>query len=140
MAARSDADLLEDLLAVEERLTSAYEGALRDDAIDPELGQMLLDHENAHVEALRQALRHTGGARSPQASVPPAELNAALRDRAAFAGYALAQEARAVAAYRRVVAQISRANLRQALGSIMTCEAAHEVALRESLGDGPLVD
>jgi hypothetical protein len=140
MAARSDAELLEDLLAVEERLISAYEAALRRDAIDRGLGQMLLDHESEHVEALQKALRETGGARSPRASVPPPELNAALRGRAAFARYATAREADAVAAYRLAVAQISSASLRQALGSIMTCEAAHQVALRDSLGDRPLVD
>jgi hypothetical protein len=140
MAARSDAELLEDLLAVEQRLISGYEAALRRDAIDRALGQMLLDHESAHVEALQKALRDTGGARSPQASVPPPELNAALRERAAFARYALAREAEAVAAYRLVAAQISSASLRQALGSIMACEAAHQVALRDSLGDRPLVD
>jgi Mn-containing catalase len=140
MAARSDAELLEDLLAVEQRLISGYEAALRRDAIDRALGQMLLDHETAHVEALQKALRDTGGARSPQASVPPPELNAALRERAAFVRYAVAREAEAVAAYRLVAAQISSASLRQALGSIMACEAAHQVALRDSLGDRPLVD
>jgi hypothetical protein len=140
MAARSDAELLEDLLAVEQRLISGYEAALRRDAIDRALGQMLLDHETAHVEALQKALRDTGGPRSPQASVPPPELNAALRERAAFARYAVAREAEAVAAYRLVAAQISSASLRQALGSIMACEAAHQVALRDSLGDRPLVD
>jgi hypothetical protein len=140
MAARSDAELLEDLLALEERLISAYEAALRRDVIDPELGEMLRDHENAHVEGLQRALRDTGGARSPRASVPAPELTAALRDRAAFARYALAREAEAVATYRLAAAQISSPNLRQALGSILACEAAHEVALRDSLGDRPLVD
>jgi rubrerythrin len=140
MAARSDGELLEDLLAAEERLISAYEAALRRDAIDPKLGERLRDHETAHVEGLQRALRDTGGARSPRASVPPPELNKALRDRAAFARYALEREAEALALYRLAVAQISRASLRQALGSIMACEAAHEVALRDSLGERPLVD
>ena len=140
MAARSDAELLVDLLALEQRLVSAYEAALRRDTIDPELGETLLDHENAHVNALRRALRGTGSAQSPRASVPPPELNAALSDRAAFARYALDREADAVAGYRVAVAQISSASLRQALGSIMACEAAHEVALRDSLGDRALVD
>ena len=140
MAARSDAELIEDLLAVEERLMSAYEAALKRQVIAEDLGGKLLDHENAHVGGLRRALRDSGGGRSPQASVPPPELNAALRDRAAFARYARAREAEAVATYRLVAAQISSASLRQALGSIMACEAAHEVALRASLGERPLVD
>ena len=137
---RSDPELLVDMLALEQRLVSAYEAALRRETIDPELGETLLDHENAHVNALRRALRDTGSAGSPRASVPPPELNAALRDRAAFARYALNREADAVAGYRVAVAQISSASLRQALGSILACEAAHEVALRDSLGDRALVD
>ena len=140
MAARSDAELIGDLLAVEERLISAYEAALRRDVIGADLGQRHLDHENAHVEGLRRALRHTGGGHSPQATVPAAELNAALRNRGAFARYALEREAEAVVTYRLAAAQISSANLRQALGSIMACEAAHEVALRDSLGDRSLLD
>ena len=140
MAGRSDADLLEDLLAVEERLITAYEAALRRDAIDPGLAETLRDHEKAHIEGLRRALRDAGGPRSPRASVPAPELTAALRDRAAFAGYALARETDALARYRLAVAQISSPSLRQALGSIMACEAAHEVALRDSLGERPLVD
>jgi rubrerythrin len=140
MAGRSDADLLEDLLAVEERLITAYEAALRREAMDRKLAETLRDHENAHVEGLRRALRDAGGARSPRASVPSPELTAALRDRAAFARYAFAREADAVARYRLAVAQISSPSLRQALGSIMACEAAHEVALRDSLGERPLVD
>jgi hypothetical protein len=140
MGERSDADVLEDLLAVEERLITAYEAALRRGAIDTKLAETLRDHESAHIEGLRRALRDTGGPRSPRASVPAPELTAALRDRAAFARYALAREADAVARYRLAVAQISSPSLRQALGSIMACEAAHEVALRDSLGERPLVD
>jgi rubrerythrin len=140
MAGRSDADLLEDLLAVEERLITAYEAALQRDVMDRKLAETLRDHENAHVDGLRRALRDAGGPRSPRASVPSPELTAALRDRAAFARYALAREADAVARYRLAVAQISSPSLRQALGSIMACEAAHEVALRDSLGERPLVD
>jgi hypothetical protein len=139
MASGADAELLEELLALEQRLISAYQGALGRDVIDPELGKTLLEHESAHVEALRRAQRDTG-AGSPRATVRPPELNSALRDRAAFARYALAREADAVAGYRVAVAQISSARLRQALGSIMACEAAHEVALRESLGDRTFVD
>jgi len=140
MAAHSDGELLQDLLTVEQRLISAYEAAMRRDAIGPQLGATLLEQENAHLEALRRALRDTGGGGSPQASVPPPELNAALHSRAAFARYALEREAEAVATYRLVVAQISSPRLRQALGAIMACEAAHQVALRDSLGDRPLVD
>jgi hypothetical protein len=139
MAARSDVDLLEGLLAHEHRLISAYEAALRREAIGASLGELLRDQEDEHVRGLLRALRGIGR-RSPRGSVPAPELTAALRDPAAFARYALRTEAQAVAAYRLAVAQISDPELRQALGSILACEAAHEVALRASLGERLVVD
>lgn len=138
MASRSDVELLEGLLELEHRLISAYEAALRRDAIDPALGELLRDQEETHVRGLLRALR--GGRRSPRASVPATELTAALSGPAAFARYALKTEAETVAAYRLAVAQISDPQLRQALGSILACEAAHEVALRDSLGERLVVD
>ena len=108
MAGRSDMDLLEGLLAIEERLISAYEAALR--------------------------------RRNPRASVPQFELTAALRSRGSFARFALDLEARALTSYADAAASMRNPRLRQPLGSIMACEAAHEVALRNSLGDRPLVD
>jgi Ferritin-like domain len=139
MAERSDVDVLEDLLALEHRLVSAYEGALRREAIDVAVGEPLREHEREHVRAIEQALRHAGG-RSPRASVPAPELTAALRSREAFARFALDLEAEALAAYTEAAAAIRNPRLRQPLGSIMACEAAHLVALREALGERPLVD
>ena len=43
-------------------------------------------------------------------------------------------------AYAEAAANIRDAKLRQPLGSIMACEAAHGVALRDALGERPLVD
>ena len=54
MAERSDLALLEDLLAREHRLLSAYEAALRRDAIEARLGEWLRDHEREHVRAIEQ--------------------------------------------------------------------------------------
>jgi len=138
MAERGDVDVLEDLLALESRLISAYEAALRREAIDTELGETLRDHEREHARAIEQALRHAGR-RSPRASVPAPELTAALRSRTAFARYALDLEARALSSYAEASAAIANPRLRQPLGSIMACEAAHEVALREALGERILV-
>jgi hypothetical protein len=139
MAERSDVELLEDLLALEHRLQSAYEGALRRDVIAPELGRALRDHEREHVRALEQALAGAGR-RNPRASVPAPELGAVLRDRDAFARFALDLEDEATAAYAQTAAAIRNPRLRQPLGSIMACEAAHGVALRHALGAGSLVD
>jgi hypothetical protein len=138
MARGSDVELLEELLALEARQMAAYEAALRRDAVEPALGEELLQHEREHVAALERTL---GAAeRNPRASVPSPELTRALRSREEFAGYALDLEAGAVTAYAEAAANVSDAKLRQPLGSIMACEAAHGVALRDVLGRRPLVD
>ena len=76
---------LTDLLSRERRLVSAYEAALRRDAIEASLGETLLAHERAHVAALERTLAGRG---DPVATVPSPELTAALRDRRSFALYA----------------------------------------------------
>jgi Ferritin-like domain len=138
MAERADAERLERLLAIEERLIAAYEAALRRDAIDPELAELLLGHEREHAAALRQAL--AGSERNPRATVPSPELTAALRSPSEFARYAARLERMAADAYVEAAAAMRDERLRQPLGSILTCEAAHGVALRQSLGEPPIVD
>ena len=138
MADRSETELLEDLLAREHRLLSAYEAALRRDAIDASLGEMLRDHEREHVRALVQTLARAGR-RNPRASVPLPQLTAALHDRDAFARLMISLESSTVEMYAGAAATVRDANLRRALGSIMACGAAHVVALEDSLGI-PLVN
>lgn len=130
---RPDNEILEELLALENRLVGAYEAALRRTAIDAGLGALLRDQEREHIRGLEQSLG-TLGERSPRATVPPPELGAALRSREAFARFALDLEDQAVAAYVKAAAEIRRPGLRRPLGSIMACEAAHEVALRAAAG------
>jgi rubrerythrin len=139
MAGRSDVELLEDLLAVENRLLSAYEAALRRDAIEAALGETLRDHERDHARAIERTLADAGR-RNPRASVPSTDLTAALRGRASFARYAIELEDEAVATYAEAAASIGDPKLRQPLGSIMACGAAHVVALRDSLGARFLVN
>ena len=134
---RSDAEILEELLVIEGRLVAAYEAALRRDAIEAGLGETLRDQEREHIRGLGQALGEAGGA-SPQATVPAPELGRALRSRSAFAAYATELEREAVSAYVDAASGIGRVGLRQPLGSILACEAAHAVALRASTGDSPL--
>jgi hypothetical protein len=130
MADRSDVGLLADFLSRERRLVSAYEAALRRDAIEASLGEALLAHERAHVGALERTLAGRG---NPTATVPAPELTAALRDRHSFAEYAIQLEGEAIDAYREGVPGIRDAKLRQPLGSIMVCGGAHVVALKDSV-------
>jgi rubrerythrin len=139
MAERSDVELLEDLLVLESRLIAAYEAGLRRDAVDRALGELLVAQEREHAAALERTLGK-GRDRNPRATVPSPELTGALRSRVAFGRFALRLEAEAVTAYAEAAASIRDARLRQPLGSIMACEAAHGVALRDSLGERPLVD
>jgi Ferritin-like domain len=121
----SDVEMLERLLALERRLESAYEAALRRDAIEPRLGETLRDQEREHAD----------GRRAPRATVPPPELGEALADRDAFGQFALDLEGETVDAYADAVATLRHPGLRQPLGAIMANEAQHEVALRNSLGE-----
>lgn len=130
----SDVELLEGLLALERRLGSAYEAALRRGVIAPELGETLRDHAREHARGLERGLAGLGR-RSPRASVPPPEIAAALRGRDEFARFALELEAEAVREYAAAAAALRRPGLRQPLGAIMASEAQHAVALRESLGE-----
>ncbi len=126
----SDADQLARLLALERRLAAASEAALARDAIEPALGELLLDHEREHVRGLEQAL----GKRSPAAAeAPPNGIDFANRRR--FARSALELERRTVDTYRDVLTTFHNDLLLQPLGSIMACGAQHEVALRRVLGE-----
>jgi rubrerythrin len=131
-SARSDVEILEELLALEHRLESAYAAALRRGAINAKLGELLRSQEREHIRALEQVLRELGG--TPRASVPSPELGSALRARDAFAHFALELEGQAISAYVEAAGGISRPGLRRPLGSIMTCESGHEVALRAAAG------
>jgi rubrerythrin len=128
----SDVEILEELLVLEARLAGAYEAALRRDAIDRRLGELLRDQERAHIRALDRVLDELGG-RSPRATAPMPDLAAALGGRDRFARFALDLEERATAAYADAAARI-RSGLRRPLGSIMACEAGHQVALRSAAG------
>jgi hypothetical protein len=129
-----DVEQLERLLALEQRLESLYEAALARDAIDPALGQTLLEHEREHIRGLEQALRGRGR-RSPRATVPPPRLSAGLSSRAAFAGFAGDLEAETVRAYQEVLTTLRNTRLLLPLGSIMASGSQHVVALRQAGGE-----
>jgi Ferritin-like domain len=133
-AQTSDVDQLERLLALELRLQSLYEAALERDAIEPGLGETLLEHEREHVRGLEMALR-ARGQRSPRATVPPPEVGAAFASHAAFARFASDLEAEAVGAYEEALPTLRNTRLLLPLGSIMASGAQHVVALRQAAGD-----
>jgi hypothetical protein len=129
----SGVEQLERLLSLEHRLEAAYRAALEREAIEPALGETLLEHEREHVRGVEQALRALGR-RRPRATAPPPVLGTALAGRREFARFALDLEAETMAAYREILATLGAPKLLQPLGSIMACGAQHQVALRESLG------
>jgi hypothetical protein len=130
----SDADLLEDLLALERRLASAYDAALARGVLGEELARRLRDQERVHARGLERALAERGRHTASQAQARDGGLRRALRSRAAFGRYALALERRAVRAYVRGAVEARDDLLRPSLGAILACEAEHEVALRVALG------
>jgi rubrerythrin len=129
-----DVEQLERLLALEQRLESVYETALARGAIEAQLGETLLRHEREHVRGLEQALRGRGQ-RSPRATVPPPRLGTALSSRTAFARFAIDLESETVRAYQEVLSTLRNGRLLLPLGSIMTSDAQHVVALRQAAGD-----
>jgi Ferritin-like domain len=133
-AQTSDLDHLERLLALEQRLQSLYEAALERDAIDPALGETLLEHEREHVRGLEMALR-ARGRRSPRATAPPPQVGTAFASRPAFARFAAGLEAEAVGSYEDVLPVLRSTRLLLPLGSIMGSGAQHVVALRQAAGD-----
>lgn len=133
-APRSDGQVLEELLGLERRLEEAYDAALRRDAVAEGLGRRLLEQEREHARGL-ELLLNARGRRSPEAFVRDPGLTRGLRDRQAFARYALDLERRAVQAYVAAAAGVGDGGVRERLGAIMASEAQHEVALRDSLGE-----
>jgi hypothetical protein len=133
-AQTSDVDQLERLLALEQGLQSLYEAALQRDAIEPALGETLLEHESEHVRGLEMTLR-ARGRRSPRATVPPPQVGTAFASRPAFARFAADLEAEAVGSYEEVLPILRSTRLLLPLGSIMACGAQHIVALRQAAGD-----
>ena len=134
---RSDVDLLAGLLGLERRLADGYQAALRRGTLPEGVARRLLAQEREHARGLERALAARGRP-DPPAFEPDPDLGRALRDRAGLARYLLALEGRAVAAYAKAAAGMREDGLRQPLGAIMTSEAQHQVALRESLGE-PLI-
>jgi hypothetical protein len=133
-AQTSDVDHLERLLSLEQRLQSLYEAALERDAIEPGLGETLLEHEREHIRGLEMALR-ARGRRSPHATVPPPQVGTAFASRPAFARFAGDLETEAVDAYKDVLPTLRSTRLLLPLGSIMASGAQHVVALRRAAGD-----
>jgi hypothetical protein len=133
-AQTSDVDHLERLLSLEQRLQSLYEAALERDAIEPGLGETLLEHEREHIRGLEMALR-ARGRRSPHATVPPPQVGTAFASRPAFARFASDLETEAVDAYMDVLPTLRSTRLLLPLGSIMASGAQHVVALRREAGD-----
>jgi hypothetical protein len=130
----SDVDKLEELLGLEQRLQSLYEAALERDAIEPELGETLLEHEREHIRGLEMALR-ARGRRSPRATVPPPQVGTAFASRTAFARFAIDLETETVGAYEEVLSTLRSGRLLLPLGSIMASGAQHVVALRQAAGE-----
>ena len=130
----SDVDQLERLHGLEQQLQSLYEAALERDAVEPGLGETLLEHEREHIRGLEMALR-ARGRRSPRATVPPPQVGTAFASRPAFARFAIDVETETVGAYQEALTTLRSTRLLLPLGSIMTSGAQHVVALRQAAGD-----
>jgi hypothetical protein len=133
-AATGDAALLENLLAHERKLESAYHLALRRDLLDAATARTLRDQERAHIRGLEQTLRRMGRPR-PRRAAP---IEAQIPEHRYFARYALELESRTVAAYLDALERLRNTRLLLPLGSIAANQGQHVVILRDALGLPPL--
>ena len=101
-----------------------------------ELVTTLRDHERAHAEALKGALRDLG---EDPGAAPSFDFGNALSSRASF--FALAQEIEdlSVAAYNGAAPRIDSEDLLEAAGGIVQVEARHAAAVRIARGR-PITD
>jgi hypothetical protein len=130
--AAGDAVLLENLLAHERRLESAYDLALRRDLLDPAAATTLRDQERAHIRGLEQTLSRMG--RPRRAAPMPVQ----VPRRRPFARFALDLESRTIDAYLDALGLLRSTSLLLPIGSIAANQGQHAVILRDMLGLRPL--
>jgi hypothetical protein len=124
---RSDVELLQELLALEEEANLVY-GTLRAGPGVP--ARLFREQSREHARGLETALRNRGGRPlAPRARAGPATPEQALR-----------LEARSVSAYHRAIGDLGDERLLEALAGVMANHGQHRVVLRRSLGRDPLPD
>ena len=139
---RTDAELVESLVGLEEAAALAYRTAASGGMAGPSHERMLRRfgrHEQAHAEALLTVLEALGGTppRPPRTLADVDRILPGLgeaRTPQQVLEYALGLESAAVAAYHDAHAKVLEPKLLPTLASIMAAQGQHLVVLRMALG------
>ena len=132
-AESGDAEILGKAIHLEQLAVLAYDGVIAGGLLRSRSAAVFTrfrDHERQHADALTTALTDLGGTPPKQATVADVEGLDGLRSEADVAGFAIAFESAAVAAYLDAQRKLIDGKLLQSTASIMANEAQHLVVLR----------
>jgi hypothetical protein len=140
--AEIDVRILNRILGYEHAMGAAYaaglpllRGAVRSRA------RLFLEQEREHVRALRTAVGDLGGVPAVARTMEEYRRSfPALHDGADVLRFAIDLENRVVRAYVEVSGDIADREVRQRVGSILTCDAEHVAMLRAAAGRAPVPD
>lgn len=131
LAADGDLGILRYALTLEHIETAFYTHALRHTphlkGTERKLARTLREHEQAHVEALRGAIKTAGGR---PAAAPPVKFGAAFASVESFFETAQALEELGVSAYNGAAPLISSKDILSTAGAIVGVEARHAATIR----------
>jgi rubrerythrin len=129
----ADVELLNSMLDLELRAVAAYKtaaGGLRGGAL--QIAKGFLEQEQAHADALAQAIRDLKGLPNEPASSYDFP---ALRSQRDVMRFAVGLEDNAIAAYIDVLPKLSPGEVRSKISAILTTEAEHLAVWRGELGE-----
>lgn len=144
--ARTDAELLASIVGIEQASALTYDRATERLAADEPVARALArfaDQEREHARAMVPALQAAGGDVPPPpteaAAVPglPRALKSGRRPTLAFCA---TLEDAAISAYYEAQGELRDPELLRRTASIMSCQAQHQVVLRQALGRDPTPD
>jgi rubrerythrin len=133
--ARSEVEILNGLLEIENRAVAAYvAGAplLKGELL--RLARQFLAHQKEHADTLSRAVQQAGGTpRKPQSSYS----FPGVKTQTDVLKLAVKVESAAIAACIDALSTLSTAELRAKVGSIVASDAEHLAVLRQALGGNP---
>ena len=140
LAQGGDVDILNFALTLEYLEEAYYDMGLKSLSLSSEnkaLATEIRDNESAHVDALTEAIKGTGG---KPVQAPGVDFGKAFADESAFLKLAQTFEDTGVSAYNGAGPAISSPEVLAAAGSIVQVEARHAALIRLANGETPAPD
>jgi len=140
LAQGGDVDILNFALTLEYLEEAYYDMGLKSLSLSSEIKALateIRDNESAHVDALTEAIKGTGG---KPVQAPGVDFGKAFADESAFLKLAQTFEDTGVSAYNGAGPAISSPEVLAAAGSIVQVEARHAALIRLANGETPAPD